>query len=267
MPEAQRSFLITWVRPLAALLLLLSQPTAGTEPAPLVAVAASMTGAAGEIAGRFREDTGIELRLSFGASGNLARQILRGAPFQLFISADTEYPRRLHEAGLTDGPPRPYATGKLALYLSPSSDLMPARGDDGERVRAVLADRSIERLAIANPSHAPYGRAARQALEHLSLWQAYQGRLVIGENVTQAARFARTRTVPAALLPVAVVLEPTLADGPYVVVPSSWHDPIDQHLVVLRGAGAAARRFARYLLGDTGRTILARRGFALVPRD
>ena len=263
MTEARRSVLSTWVYPMAALVLMLSHATAGADPAPLVGVAASMTGAADEIAGRFREDTGMEVRLSFGASGNLARQVLRGAPFQLLISADTEYPRRLDEAGVTNAPPRLYAVGRLALYLPPRSDLLPAPGDDGERVRVVLVNTAIERLAIANPDHAPYGRAARQALQHLALWRSYQGRLVIGENVTQAARFARTRTVAAALLPLAMVLEPALAEGHHVMIPASWHDPIAQHLVVLRDAGTTARRFARYLLGDAGRTILARRGFAL----
>ena len=269
MPTSKATTYSRWARQVAGSVLLVLHADAAAVSGPVVAVAANMSGTATEMADRFREETGMTVRLSFGASGNLARQILRGAPYELFLSADVDYPYRLHEAGVTDSSPQAYAEGRLTLYIAPDAGLAPR--DEGENdavsIRTVLTGGAISRLAIANPNHAPYGRAARQVLEHLSLWRAYQGRLAIGENVTQAARFARTRSVGAALLPLSVALEPALADGRHLSVPAEWHTPIEQHLVVLAGASETARRFGSFVLGPEGRAILQRRGYALPGHD
>ncbi len=250
---------------LATLALAPSSVPAGVGP--LVAVAANLTTAAEAIARAFEADTGIAPRLSFGSSGNLARLVMRGAPYELFLSADEDFPRRLQAAGHTLDEGVRYATGALALYLPPGSPVAPppVSGDSGAAITTALTHPGLRRLAMANPEHAPYGRAARETLEHLKLWRALENRLVLGENVAQSARFALTGDVQAALLPLALALAPELSGGRHVDVPGHWHAPLHQRMVLLKGAGAAARRFHDYMLGPVARAILARHGYGLPP--
>jgi len=236
-----------------------AQPDAG--PAPIVAVAANLTAVATALAAAFTAATGQPLRLSFGASGNLARQILRGAPFELFISADEDYPRRLVAAGRTRGGGAVYAIGRLALYLAPGSGLsLATEREPAAAFTRVLSDPSIQRIAIANPEHAPYGRAAREVLRHLGAWPL-AGRMVMGENVAQTARFAGAGGVQAALLPLSLVRLPALEGGSYRVVPDDWHAPIRQRMVLIAGAGAAAESFYHFVLGAEARAVLEHAGY------
>ena len=233
---------------------------------PVVAVAASVAGAAQAIAQRFHTATATRIHLSVGASGNLSRQIRRGAPFELFISADEGYPQSIAAAGLAVGPSTTYATGQLALMVSARSGivLMRAGGTNESSRTAItraLSDPRIERLAMANPNHAPYGRAARESLQFLGLWTTLRGKAVMGESVAQSARFAATDTVQAALLPLGIILHSPLVQERYRVIPAKWHTPLQQQMVLLKGASAEARQLFEFILGDEAQAILIEHGF------
>ncbi len=235
------------------------------EGTPLVAVAANAFEAVAAAAERFRADGGTALRLSAGASGNLVRQIERGAPFELFLSADEARPQRLVDAGLTVDGGAVYAVGRLVLWARTGSPVRrPPALERPEDLAAALDRASVGRVAIANPEHAPYGAAARAALVRAGAWTSLAGRLVIGESVAQAARFAISPDVDAALLPLALALGAPLAElGWHVPVPEPWHPPLRQRMVLLRGAGAGARAFQDYLLGPRGREVFAALGYEL----
>ena len=163
-------------------------PACAEEPGPLVAAASDLRFALEEIAAAFRRDSGVSARLSFGASGNLTRQIEQGAPFELFLSADEAFVARLASQNLTRDGGDLYAVGRLALFAPHGSPLVPDAQLAG--LKRLLARGGDWRFAIANPEHAPYGRAAEQALRASGLWETLRPRLVVGENVSQAAQFA-----------------------------------------------------------------------------
>lgn len=239
-------------------------PSAG---APVVAVAANLTDVAADIAAAFTAASGETVRLSFGASGTLARQVLRGAPFELLISADEDYPRRLAAAGRTRGDGAVYAIGRLAVYLAPGTGLtLPADPVAAPALARLLADPAIGRIAIANPEHAPYGRAAREVLQRIGAWPLPAGRLLTGENVAQTARFARAGGVQAALLPLSLARLPVLAPGSHRALPDDWHAPIRQRMVLTAAAGPVAEAFYRFMLGREARALLEQAGYR-VPAD
>jgi molybdate transport system substrate-binding protein len=227
-----------------------------TELRVLVAAASDLAIAMPQLVAGFHEDTGVGVDVTLGSSGQIAHQILHGAPVDLFLSADATWVDRLREVGRT----RPdteavYAIGPLVLVTAPGRDA-PLR-DVGE-----LDDPSVGRIAIANPEHAPYGRAARQVLERAGLWEALEPRVVIAENVRQTMQYVETRSVDVAISARSLVRE----DGPaWTPIPAELHDPLDQTLAVISGRPreAEARAFAAFLLGPTGREILARHGFLL----
>jgi molybdate transport system substrate-binding protein len=266
-PQHPRPPLTCILPALLAVVLTVATPPARAAGGPIVAVAANLTEVATAIASAFRDEQGLEVRLSFGASGNLARQILRGAPFELLVSADEAYPRRLAQAGRTRDEGVVYAVGRLALYLSPGVPLaLPPHGESETALANLLTDPRLKRVAVANPEHAPYGAAARAVLEHVGAWGALEGRLVIGESVTQAARFAATGGVQAAFLPLSLARLPALAGGRHWLVPDAWHGPLRQRAVLIAGAGEVAERFYRFLLGSRARRLLAAAGYSVPPR-
>ena len=229
---------------------------------PLVAAASDLQFALDEIAARFRSDTGIAARITYGSSGNFARQIEQGAPFELFLSADEAFIERLARRGLTRGPGDLYAIGRLVIFTPASSQLRP------DPRLANLADRLASgtsgRLAIANPEHAPYGRAARQALRALGLWERVQPHLLLGENVSQAAQFAASGNADGGIIAYSLALGPALRDrGSFALLPESLHSPLRQRMVLLRPATSAAERFYQYLRSPASRAILERYGFVL----
>jgi molybdate transport system substrate-binding protein len=232
---------------------------------PNVAVAANLNFAMPEIAAAFKQRTGRDVRLAFGASGNFARQIRAGAPFELFLAADEASVQALSDAGVTIDAGSVYALGRLALF-APSASAV--------RVEATLAGLSdavrsgaAKRVAIANPDLAPYGAAAREALRRATLWDMLQGRIVFGENVNQVAQFALAGGVDAALLPYSIVVAPGLAGkGRAAPLPESLHAPIVQRMVLVKGAGETARQLYAFVLGSEGRSILARHGFSTPAR-
>ncbi len=243
-------------------LVVLVSGVAAAAGAPVIAAASDLNYALADIAGRFAADTGYRVRLSFGSSGNFARQIAQGAGFALFMSADEAYVRRLQDAGLTEGAGDLYAIGRLALFVSGESPIKP--GTDFAGLRQALADGRLGRFAIANPDHAPYGRAAREALEDARLWTALQGRLVLGENASQATQFAISGSTDGGLIPYSQALVPRVAArGSYLLVPADRHAPLRQRMVLIKGAGETARRFYEFLRGAAARAIFARYGFTL----
>jgi molybdate transport system substrate-binding protein len=246
-----------------ALALLLSAP-APTPPRRTVAVAAAanLKAAAEALKRGFEaEHPGVEVRLTLGASGALFAQIQNGAPFDLFLSADRDYPDKLVAAGLAAAADeRPYAFGRLVAWLPPGSTL-----DLEQRGLAALADPGVRRIAIANPAVAPFGRAAEAALKAAGVLEGVKGKLVLGTSVGQAAQFATTGAADVALLPYSLTFERELAGGRVVMVSPALYPRIEQSGVVLAGARepALARDLLDLLTGEKGRAILARSGYGL----
>jgi molybdate transport system substrate-binding protein len=243
----------------ATLLMILATAVRAAE-VPNVAVAANLNFAMPELAAAFKQRTGREVKLAFGASGNFSRQIRAGAPFELFLSADEANVRFLVDAGRTEGEGLVYAVGRLSLFAPAAS---PVQVDpELAGLAAALKAGTVRRIAIANPELAPYGKAAREALQKKGLWDALTGRIVLGENVNQAAQFALTGGVEAAFIPYSIVVAPNFKDrGRSVLVPESLHEPIRQRMVLVKGAGETARRLYDFVRGPEGRAILERYGF------
>jgi molybdate transport system substrate-binding protein len=230
--------------------------------APNVAAASDLQFALPRIAAAFEARTGQHVTLLFGSSGNLKRQIDAGAPIELFLSAEEAFVDDLRRTGRAEGAAPLYGVGRLALFSATASPVgVDASLDD---VRRALADGRLRKFAIANPEHAPYGRAARESLQHLGLWSALEPRLVLGENVSQAAQFVSTGAAQAGLVAYSLVRAPAVAQtGRYVLVPAEWHEPLRQRMTLIAGAGPVARAFFAFLQEAAARAILREYGFAL----
>jgi molybdate transport system substrate-binding protein len=228
-----------------------------------VAAASDLQSALPAIASQFEKATGQPIRLTFGSSGNFFTQIQNGAPFDLFLSADIDYPRRLEAAGTAErGSLYQYAVGRIVLWTRSDS------GIDVMRGLPALTDGRVRRIAIANPEHAPYGRAAVAALRHEGLYDRVRGKFVLGENISQAAQFADSGSADVGVLALALALSPTLKkSGTYFEIPESWHPPIEQGAVVVASSSqkSLARQFIEYLKQPDIVRMLAAYGFA-VPR-
>ena len=226
-----------------------------------VAAASDLQFALPAIASQFEKDTGQKVTLTFGSSGNFFTQIQNAAPFDVFLSADIDYPKRLEGSGqAARGSLYEYATGRLVLWTRNDSRI------DVRRGLIVLSDARVRRIAIANPKHAPYGRAAVAALRHEGLYERVQGKFVLGENISQAAQFAQTGAAEVGLLALALALSPTLkSSGTYVDIPEAWYPPIEQGAVVLTSSrqNPLARRFIDYLKKPDSVRILQSYGFAV----
>jgi molybdate transport system substrate-binding protein len=251
----------------AVLLSLIGSVFAQTAQAPpLVAAASDLKFALDEAAAAFKQQTGQSLRLSYGSSGNFYRQIVQGAPFQFFLSADEDFVFQLAEQGLTPDRGQLYGTGRLALFVPTDSTLKPdATLND---LRLALGDGRLRKFAIANPAHAPYGRAAKQALQSAGLWTAIAPKLVLGENVSQAAQFAVSGSTEGGIFAYSLALAPSFAQaGTAVLIPAAMHSPLRQRMVLTHKAGPVAREFYAFLQTAAGRSIFERYGFepALAP--
>jgi molybdate transport system substrate-binding protein len=246
----------------AALIALGLAATARAQKPPLVAAAADLGPALTEIAGQFRRETGQHVELVFGSSGTLARQIRDGAPFEVFLSADEAFVEALAGAAVTRDRGVLYAVGRIVLFAPTGSPLDPAGGF--EALRRLLDQGRVSRFAIANPEHAPYGRAAEAALRKHGLWPALQPRLVLGENVAQAAQFATAGGAVGGVIAYSQALAPAFANrGHYLLIPADDHPPLRQRMVVLKRAGPVATRFYDYLQQPGARAVLERFGFTL----
>ena len=257
---ARRAFLLA-----AAALLLPRLAVPAPQRSVAVAVAANMKPAFEELAARFQAaHPGVEVKATYGASGNFFAQIANGAPFDLFLSADAEFPARVVEKGLADGKAFTYAYGKLVVWVPKSSKL----DLDGKGL-AALTDPSVQKIAIASPEVAPYGRAAKAALEQAGLYQALKDRIVTGQSVSQAAQFVQSGNAQAGFVPLSLARTPPLSEqGRAWPVPPSSYARIEQAGVVVKGAkeAALARELAAFIAGAGARDVLERYGYDLPAR-
>ena len=219
----------------------------------LVAAASDLRPAFEEIGRQFESEHGVEVTFSFGSSGLLAQQVIRGAPFDVFVAANERYVDDVIAAGIGKVETRQrYAIGRLAMW----------GGVDGDSPASVeeLALPRYRRIVIANPEHAPYGIAAREALEAAGVFEAVQGRLVYGESVSDAQRIVETGNADVGIIALSLAMA---AGGTHTLVPMALHAPLVQSLVVTATGSKErlARAFADFVTGPRGRTVLARNGF------
>lgn len=249
---------------LASFLFLMTAPSLAQENLAsreiVVAAAADLSVALQVISDRYEKGTGVKVKLSFGASGALTQQIQNGAPFDVFFSADMDYPRQLIAAGLADAASlHQYAVGKLVLWVPAESAL-----DVERKGMSVLLDPSVKKIAIANPQHAPYGRAAVAALRHAGMYDQIQDRLVLGENVAQAAQFAESGNAQAGFVALAHAISPAMqGKGKYWVVPADYYPPLTQGVVVLTHSQhkKEAQEFVDYVKSKDATELLRKYGF------
>ncbi|HEX4999757.1 MAG TPA: molybdate ABC transporter substrate-binding protein [Terriglobia bacterium] len=222
-----------------------------------VAAASDLQFAIREMAPEFQKATGHTLRVTLGSSGNFYAQISNGAPFDVFLSADANYPRRLEQEGRAEkGGARVYGVGRIALWVPQAS------GIDLEKLGMnALESASIRKIAIANPDHAPYGRAAVAAMEKSGVYERVRSRLVMGENIAQAAQFAQSGAADIGVVALSLAMSDAMKrSGRYWIVPSDLHPPLEQAAALLKGS-PGARAFVDWLQSAEARTILRRYGF------
>jgi molybdate transport system substrate-binding protein len=226
-----------------------------------VAAAADLSSALKQLATSYEQKTGVRVKLSFGSSGMLTQEIQNGAPFDVFLSADMDYPRQLVAAGLADADTlTQYARGKLVLWTPSGSPL-----DIQHQGMNVLLDSSVKKIAIANPQHAPYGRAAMAALKHSGLYDRIKDRLVMGENVAQAAQFVESGNAQAGFVALAHARALEMSSkGRYWEVPADDYPPLHQGAVVLTHSKhkREAADFLGYLKSTYASELLRKFGFA-----
>jgi molybdate transport system substrate-binding protein len=221
-----------------------------------IAAASDLQFALAEAARQFHQQhPQTDVAVDYGSSGNFYAQIRNGAPFDLFLSADIQYPRSLEHDGIARaGPVFVYANGRLAVWVPAFSPLDPA---------TALRDPNAHRIAIANPQHAPYGRAAEAALRSMGLYESVEKKLVLGENISQTLQFVQSGAADAGIVALSLALAPTVrAEGRYWEIPPESYPKMEQGGVILKDS-AAAREFRDWLLGGAGRTLLKQYGFSL----
>jgi molybdate transport system substrate-binding protein len=208
---------------------------------------------------RFEAQTGSTVSVSYGASGNLFTQIQNGAPYDVFFSADEQYPRKLQQAGLTSDAPYEYAIGKIVLWALNSASV------DVHKGLIVTADPVVRKVAIANPAHAPYGRAAEAALRNSGLWDKVSPKLVLGENISQTAQFVESGNADLGIVALSLALSPAMQkDGSYVEISQNLYSPVHQAVVILKASShlQLAERFIDFLKTSEAKSLLARDGFS-----
>jgi molybdate transport system substrate-binding protein len=225
-----------------------------------VAAAADLSAAMQEVAANYEKRTAVVVKLSFGASGALTQQIQNGAPFDVFFSADMDYPRQLIAGGQADGATLyRYAVGQLVLWVPQDSPL-----DVEHKGMDVLLDPSVKKISMANPQHAPYGRAAVAALKHYGLYEKLGDRLVLGENVSQAAQFVESGNAQAGFVALAHAMAPAMqGKGRYWVVPAEAYPALDQGVVLISRSPHPedAAAFLGFIKTEEAAGMLRRYGF------
>jgi molybdate transport system substrate-binding protein len=254
-----RGFLVAAISTAAALGVSCKR-TAPPEGAPLrVAAAADLSEAFTELGAAFEKESGRRVTFTFGATGLLAKQIAEGAPYDVFAAANISFVDDAIKAGACDGSTKAiYAEGRIVLW---------SRADAGVPLTSLadLARPDIAHVSIANPDHAPYGKAAKQALERSGLWSAIEKKLVYGENVQQAFQFAQSGNADVAIIALSLA---TVSGGHVSPIDPSLHDPLRQGIVVCHGAPGSqnagdAKKLEDFVLSGDGRGIMRRYGFSL----
>jgi molybdate transport system substrate-binding protein len=251
---------MTLFRKLTILTCLLVLPSSLPAQTLRVAAAADLQFAMKDLAGQYEKHSGVKLSVSYGSSGNFRAQIENGAPFDLFFSADAQCPQKLVTAGVSDAPTLVvYAQGHLVLWAPTGANLHLA-----ERGFAALRDERVQRIAIANPEHAPYGRAAVAALQKAGIYGQLKTKLVYGENISQAAQFAQSGSAQVGILALSLTFAENTKGGERWEIPAELYPAIQQAAVVIHASAnkAAAQGFLEFVKSDEGRKILANYGLA-----
>lgn len=226
-----------------------------------IAAASDLNFAFKELVAEYEKATGNHVKLSLGSSGNFYAQIQNGAPFDLYFSADIGYPRKLEEAGLTvSGSLYRYAVGRIVLWAGTASRLDVSKGFD------VLREPGIRKIAIANPKHAPYGRAAVAAMESFKVYESVKDKLILGENISQTAQFIESGACEIGVIALSLAVAPAMSGkGVYWEIPVEAYPPLEQGAVILKQSKnqEAARRFLEFMQGSQGQEIMRRYGFLL----
>lgn len=227
-----------------------------------VAAAADLQFTMPVLVAQFEKQCGTKVAVTYGSSGNFFSQLENGAPFDLFFSADVNYPKKLEAAGLTvPGSLYVYALGRIVIWTPADTKVdVTKRGWD-----ALLAS-SVQKIAIANPEHAPYGAAAVAALKSAGVYERVKSKIVFGENVSQAAQFVQTGNAQAGILAKSLLLSPAMQNGKYWEIPASQYPAIEQSVVVLKASANVenAAAFLEYVKGPNGQRILNEHGFGLM---
>ena len=230
-------------------------------PKVRVAAAADLKFAMAELAAEFEMQSGAKMDVTYGSSGNFFSQMENGAPFDLFFSADMEYARRLAAEGLADSETLyPYAVGRIVIWM-----LAEAKVDVAKLGWEALLDSSVQKIAIANPEHAPYGRAAVAAMQKAGIYEQTKAKLVYGENISQAAQFVQSGNGQAGILALSLATSPAMKNGKTWLIPSEMHPAIEQGAVLLKDAKnkKSAQAFLEFVKSPKGHQILAKFGFAV----
>ena len=224
-----------------------------------IAAASDLSFAFREIATEYEKASGNQVRLTLGSSGNFYAQIQNGAPFDLYFSADINYPKKLEEAGLAvPGSLYPYAIGRIVMWVGNESHIDPSKGLE------ILREPTIKKIAIANPKHAPYGRAAVAAMEHAQVYDRVKDKLVLGENISQAAQFIESGAADIGIIALSLALAPPMqVAGHYWEIPAHMYPPIEQGAVILRGGKHQdiAKTFLSFVQDAEGQAMMKRYGF------
>ncbi len=226
-----------------------------------IAAASDLNFAFKEIVSEYEKASGNHVKLTLGSSGNFYAQIQNGAPFDIYFSADIAYPRKLEEAGLTvPGSLYHYAVGRIVLWTGKEAHLDLSKGLE------ILGEPRIKKIAIANPKHAPYGRAAVAAMEHAEVYDRVKDKLVLGENISQAAQFVESGAADVGIIALSLALAPPMqAAGHYWEIPADAYPPIEQGAVILMGGKnqESAKAFLSFIQGAEGQTMMKRYGFVI----
>lgn len=237
-------------------------PALAQDAAPKIAAASDLKFALDEIIAEFQKDTGKAVVPTYGSSGNFKTQIIQGAPFQMFMSADEGFVFELADKGLTLDRGTLYAIGRVVLFAPTNANWKPDSALTD--FKAAVTDGRIAKFAIANPEHAPYGRAAEEALRTLGLWDSVSPKLVLGENVSQAAQFATSGSTQGGIFALSLAISPQISKlGTYSLIPAEYHKPLRQQMVLLKSADESTRAFYTYVQLPKAREIFRRYGFLL----
>ncbi|MGQ0812405.1 MAG: molybdate ABC transporter substrate-binding protein [Nitrospiraceae bacterium] len=241
-------------------------PTSGFCEDLIIAAASDLNFAFKDLVAEYEKKTSQHVKLTLGSSGNFFSQIQNGAPFDLYFSADIRYPQKLEESGLAlPGSLYRYAVGRIVLWVPNKSSL------NVEQLGIeTLLQPSVRKIAIANPKHAPYGRAAVAAMEHFKVYERVKDRLVLGENISQTAQYVESGASDIGIIALALALASSMqANGKYWEVPADAHPPIEQGAVVLKGAKNpdGAKSFLEFVRSAQGKQIMKKYGFVLPDAD
>jgi molybdate transport system substrate-binding protein len=213
----------------------------------------------------FTQATGRGVDLQFGSSGNLAQQITHGLPLDIFMSADEALVFSLYHGGFTPDIGALYATGRIALLLPKNSSVQLPKTETEARLNLAKQLQTVRKFAIANPEHAPYGRAAKEALQNLGLWSQLQPKLVLGDNISQATQFITSGAAQAGISALSLAIAPEVAaqSGNHWLIPANLHTPLKQRMVLLKTAQPAAKALFEYLQTPAAKALLAKYGFSV----